>query len=360
MLQYQYIVLVKLTKKGDSMVTIKDIARLSKVSTATVSRILNNDPTLSVTEDTRNRVIEIVNELNYKPLRKKSSKVGNKQMDVYQIGLIMLNDETIDPYFQSIRHGIENTCHQYSFTITSTMMVGKSNITAESLSDLDGLIVIGDIDINDLTKIYNKNDHIVAVDYLPQGTNVDVVISDFEGATQQVVDHLFTLGHTDIAYLGGKGNVYELVENKTIKKEDTRKCTFEKIMKDKGLYNPAKVLEGDWGSTSGYMLTKQLMESGMLGSAIVVGSDPMAIGVLRALHEAGIKVPDDVSVFGFDDIEAAAFINPPLSTVRVHGNEMGKTAVKLLYDRLKGREIPIKAVLPAQLILRDSVGERKK
>ena len=340
------------------MATIKDIADQANVSTATVSRILNNDPTLSVSDDTRKRVIEIVNELNYKPLRKKSGKT-DKSNEIYNIGVIMLNDETIDPYFQSIRLGVESTCNQYSLNIVSTMMVGKSNITAESLSGLDGLIVLGDIDIGDLKEIYYENNNIVAVDYLPQDSNVDVVISDFEGATQKVLEHLAELGHSDIAYLGGRGMVFGVSRQKTKEKEDIRKMTFEKVMKEKGLYNPAKVLLDEWGPTSGYALTKQLIDNGPLPSAIVVGSDPMALGVLRALHEADIKVPEDVSVFSFDDIEAAAFMNPPLSTVKVYGDEMGKTAVKLLYDRLKGRTIPLKVTIPTELVLRDSVSVKK-
>ncbi|MCM3728115.1 LacI family DNA-binding transcriptional regulator [Neobacillus cucumis] len=340
------------------MTTIKDIADQANVSTATVSRILNNDPTLSVSDDTRKRVIEIVNELNYKPLRKKSGKT-DKPNENFNIGVIMLNDETIDPYFQSIRLGVESTCNQYSLTIATTMMVGKSTITAESLSGLDGLIVLGDVDIGDLKEIYYENNHIVAVDYLPQDSHVDVVISDFEGATQKVLDHLLELGHTDIAYLGGRGMVFGVSRQKSKEKEDTRKMTFEKVMKEKGLYNPDKVLIDEWGPTSGYTLTKQLIENAQLPSAIVVGSDPMALGVLRALHEADVKVPEEVSVFSFDDIEAAAFMNPPLSTVKVYGDEMGKTAVKLLYDRLKGRTIPLKVTIPTELVLRDSVSVKK-
>ncbi|MBM7650829.1 LacI family DNA-binding transcriptional regulator [Neobacillus cucumis] len=340
------------------MATIKDIADQANVSTATVSRILNNDPTLSVSDDTRKRVIEIVNELNYKPLRKKSGKT-EKSNEVYNIGVIMLNDETIDPYFQSIRLGVESTCNQYSLNIVTTMMVGKSNITAEALSGLDGLIVLGDVDIGDLKEIYYENNHIVAVDYLPLDSNVDVVISDFEGATQKVLEHLIGLGHTDIAYLGGRGMVFGVSHQKTKEKEDSRKMTFEKVMREKDLYNPDKVLIEEWGPTSGYNLTKQLLENGQAPSAIVVGSDPMALGVLRALHEADMKVPEDVSVFSFDDIEAAAFMNPPLSTVKVYGDEMGKTAVKLLYDRLKGRTIPLKVTIPTDLVLRESVTVKK-
>jgi LacI family transcriptional regulator len=341
------------------MVTIKDIAKRSKVSTATVSRILNNDPTLSVSEETRKRVIEIVNELNYKPLRKKSGK-ASKTTESYNIGLILLNDETIDPYFQSIRLGVEDACNQYPLNIVSTMTVGKSEITAEILSGLNGLIVIGDIDIEDLKTIYYQNNHIVVVDYLPKNRDVDVVISDFEGATHQVLEYLFSLGHTNIAFLGGKGMVFGVSQPKMMEKEDIRKSVFEKIMKEEGLYNPDNVLLGDWGPTSGYSLTKQLIKNGSLPSAIIVGSDPMALGVLRALHEADIKVPEQVSVVSFDDIEAAQFMNPSLSTVKVYGDEMGRTAVKLLLDRLRGRKIPLKVVLPTQLVIRDSVTQALK
>lgn len=340
------------------MVTIKDIAKHSQVSTATVSRILNNDPSLSVSEETRKRVLEIVSKLDYKPLRRKSVK-PKKQEEMYNIGVIILNDETIDPYFQSIRLGAEDACNQYPLSIVSTMIVGKSQITAESLSGLDGLIVIGDVDIADLKGIYADNNNIVAVDYLPKDTNVDVVISDFEGATELVISYLLELGHSDIAYIGGKGEIFGVSKFKTSDKEDTRKSTFEKIMKEKGIYNEDKVLIGEWSTASGYTLTKQLIEMSPLPSAIVVGSDPTAMGVLRALHEADIRVPADISIFSYDDIEAAAYMNPPLSTVKVYGDEMGKTAVKLLYDRLKGRTIPLKVTLPAELVIRDSVNPKK-
>jgi LacI family transcriptional regulator len=336
------------------MVTIKDIAKRANVSTATVSRILNNDPTLSVSDETRKKILDLVIELDYKPLRKKSVK-AEKSIESFNIGLIFLNDESIDPYFQSIRLGVESTCHQYPLNIVSTMVVGKSAITSETLSDLDGLIVIGDIDTKEIKEIYYKNSNIVVVDYQPlNDSDVDVVISDFEGATMQVINHLLDLGHEEIAFIGGKGLVHGVVSGKMVEKEDVRKSTFEKVMKEKGLYNPSFILEEDWGPANGYSLTKQLIENGKMPSAIVVGSDPMALGVLRGLHETGIQVPNDVSVVSFDDIEAAAYVNPRLSTVKVHGDEMGRTAVKLLYDRIMGRKIPMKVTLPTELIIRDS------
>jgi LacI family transcriptional regulator len=341
------------------MVTIKDIAKLANVSTATVSRILNNDATLSVSDETRKKILDLANELDYKPLRKKSVKT-EKKIESFTIGLIFLNDESIDPYFQSIRKGVESTCHQFPINIVSTMVVGKSVITSDTLSELDGLIVIGDIDTKEIKEIYYKNNNIVVVDYLPpHDHNVDVVISDFEGATEQVIDYLLDLGHQEIAFVGGKGLVHGVVSGKMAEKVDVRKSTFEKVIKEKDLYNPSYILEEDWGPANGYSLTKKLIENEHQPSAIVVASDPMALGVLRALHESGIHVPNDVSVVSFDDIEAAAYVNPRLSTVKVHGDEMGRTAVKLLYDRLLGRELPMRVMLPTELIIRDSSSAKK-
>lgn len=119
------------------------------------------------------------------------------------------------------------------------------------------------------------------------------------------------------------------------------------------------MLVGEWGPNGGYKLMQELIRRGQLPSAIVVASDPMALGAFRALHQAGIKVPEDISVFSFDDIDSAAYLTPALSSVKIHSFEMGKTAVKLMYDRLKGRELPLKIVLPTELVYRESVTRKK-
>lgn len=342
---------------GELVATIKDIAEKANVSTATVSRILNKDQTLSVTEETKKRVMKVASELDYKPVRKKQTK-EIKRGNNYQIGIIFLNDEAIDPYFQSIRLGVETICSQFSINLAVMMTVGNTPIASEGLVGLDGLIVIGDIDIADLQTLYMENEHIIAVDQVPAVSNIDVVVADLKGATRNVLNHLFELGHTEITYIGGEGKVYSVSNLHTAAKVDIRRKTYEQVMKENGLI--CHVLEGDWGPSGGYSLTKQLIDSKQIPTAIVVASDPMALGVLRALHENDINVPQDISVFSFDDIEAAAFMNPRLSTVKVYGEEMGKTAVKLLYDRLNGRSVPMKVTIPTELVFRDSVSDAKK
>ncbi|MDM5340501.1 LacI family DNA-binding transcriptional regulator [Fictibacillus enclensis] len=337
------------------MTTIRDIARHAKVSTATVSRILNNDSSLSVSEETKKRVLEATMELKYKPLRKKAPKVEMKRTEC-QIGVLILNDETVDTYFQSIRLGIERTCREFDLNIASVMAVGKSDISSESFCDLDGLIVIGDIDISDLKTIYHQNNNIVVVDYLPVEKDVDAVISDFENATDEILNYLFSLGHSNIAFIGGKGMVYGLSSKNNREKEDARHAAFNKIMKEKGLYHSKFIKTDEWGTANGYALMKELLVEEHLPTAVVVGSDPMALGVYRALHEAGLKIPEDISIVSYDDIEAAAFLTPPLSTVKVYTDEMGKTAVKILYDKLNGRNVPLKVTLPTELVIRESSG----
>ncbi len=340
------------------MATIKDIAEQANVSTATVSRILNNDPSLSVSGNTRKKVLEVVSELNYQPVKRNKAK-SVKAKESSNIGLVLANDEAIDPYFMSIRKGIESICNEYSLSIASVFNIGKSHFSSAIMADLEGLIVLGDVNIKELQQVYNKNNNIVFVDFLPEKENCDVVIADFETATCEIMNYLFSQGHSRIAYIGGKGLIRSIHNGRMIEKEDIRKSTYERIMKEKGLYQSEHILLGEFGPMSGYTLMKKLMEQESLPTALVVASDPMAIGVIRALHEAGIKVPEDISVISFDDIEASAFLNPTLSTVKIPTEEMGKTSVKLLYDRLKsGREVPLKVTLPTELVLRDSTGPK--
>ncbi|MGI8385329.1 LacI family DNA-binding transcriptional regulator [Robertmurraya sp. P23] len=343
------------------MTTIKDIAVQANVSTATVSRILNNDPTLSVSDITRKRVQEVVHELNYKPVRKKSVK-AEKGTETHNIGLLLTTtkeEEARDPYFMSIRNGVEMVCNEYGLNITSVFTLGLSELNPEVMAGLQGLIVIGRVNSEELKAAFNEKNHVVYVDFNPEEKDFDVVISDLEKATLEVIDKLFELGHEDIAYLGG-GNFYKgLLHQGFVGNEDVRKIVYEKTMKKYGLYKEENVLNGDWTPSGGYIQMKRFIQSGKLPSAIIIASDPMALGAIRSLHEAGIKIPEDISVVGFNDIDAAAYLQPALSTVKIHTTEMGKTAVKLLYDRIKGRDLPMKVVLPTELILRESTGEKR-
>lgn len=338
------------------MATIKDIAREANVSTAAVSRILNYDQTLSVSDDTRQRVLEVAQQLDYKPSKRKSSgKVAKEENRTFQIGLVIAltpQDEVNDPYFLSIRQGIERRCEQIGLNISSVIRINEETVYS-NFQELDGLIVIGSIDITEGNPFYLQNTNIVFVNSSPDEDRFDSVVSDYERATEGVLYQLFAAGHERIGYIGGKEMVKRL-NGEVYRMEDTREKTFQRIMTEKGMYNPEYTFIGEWTPASGYELMKEVLDKGDRPSAFVVASDPMAIGTMRALHEAGIKVPEEMALISFDDIEAAAFLNPPLSSVKVHTDEMGALAVDTLLSRLKGRQIPIKVVLPTKLIVRES------
>ncbi|QCS52621.1 LacI family DNA-binding transcriptional regulator [Priestia flexa] len=342
------------------MATIKDIAQQAGVSIATVSRILNSDQTLSVADDTRKRVINTAKSLNYQSSKRKNTAYS-KLTETRSIGLILTTsqkDEVNDPYFLSIRLGIESICEAYHFKIENVFVVGENEIPKGGLNHLDGLIVIGAIDEKDLASFYYNKNRLIFVDYTPKGNDFDVVTSDFEAATRDLIEKLEEMNHKDIAFIGGKVITKRLSDSAGEHHSERRQNTYERVMKEKGNFHSRYVKVTGWDPIHGYEMTKELINQESMPTAIIVASDPLAIGALKALNEAGIHVPKEVSIVSFDDISAAAYLTPSLSTVKIHTEEMGKTAVKLLHDRLKGRELPIKVMLPTSFIARESIAEK--
>lgn len=341
------------------MVTLKDIANEAHVSTATVSRILNNDKSLSVSDDTRERIMMIARNLGYKPLRKRETKKQDvKLKQVHNIGIIFSyseQDEVNDPYFSVIRQGIEKQCREKSVNISSVIRIDGNPLDVD-LNDLEGLIVVGSVDAEDLREIYYKNNNVVFIDDSFDLKGYDSVISSLEKAAEVVVNHLVDLGHKNIGYFAGKKTAKKITSNESTEIEDVRMKAYKRRMKELGLYNPDNIIMGDWSAASGYNLMKKAIETGQLPSAFIIASDPMSTGALYALHEAGIKIPEDIAIVSFDDIEAAAYLNPPLSSVKVYTEQMGKMAVNVLLDRFEGREIPVQVVVPTKLMVRKTCG----
>jgi len=329
------------------MATIRDIAKLAGVSSVTVSRVLNRDSSLSVSDETRQRIISIAEELNYKTPRNRKAQ-ENRDLSNIKIGMVMFlteHQEEVDAYFLSIRHGIEKECMAQG--INSTNIIRKSLHTNPEMTfgDEDGLIFIDrsfDFTVEHAKQVKN----VVFIDYSPDVESFDSVVIDFERVTKLVLDHLFSLGHTKIGYIGGFRTYGQ----------DQREYHFERLMKEKGLYNPDYVYVGGWGTPEGNRLMIDAIAKGDLPTAFFMGSDSLAIGAIHALKEAGIRVPEDVAIVGFNDIEIAQFISPPLTTIRIQPEMMGRMAVKLLVDQIKGRDIPVQVTVPSKLIVRSSCG----
>jgi LacI family transcriptional regulator len=177
------------------MATIKEIAAHAKVSSSTVSRVLNNDPTISVTAETRDRILEVSKELGYKTVRKRKSDQNLSKPTSPRIGIFLahtleeVEDGVDDPYFTGIRQGIESECLNQG--IFSNKIIRLSDEYQEPfIDDIDGLIVIGVMNPSVLNRVFDCTDHVVFVNCSPDEDKYDSVISDFEKATTSVLMHL--------------------------------------------------------------------------------------------------------------------------------------------------------------------------
>jgi len=290
---------------------------------------------------------------------RRSSQQAAQQLKDYKIGLVTFCSEqfeTEDPYYLSIRLRIEQEFNQLGLHITRTIRwVNRESY--DSLSGLNGLIVIGKFEFDPYDLYFSQIQNVVFVDYSPDESRFDSVVVDFDKVTRIALDHLTGLGYTRIGLVSSRDFIIRFGSDSGTGSVDQRQSSFESYMKQRNLFLPEHVHISDRFSMSiGYQIMKEAIDKGNLPEAFLIGSDPMAIGAGRALREAGLRVPQDIAIVGIDDIEMAAYADPPLTTVKIFTEQMGQSAVKLLLERIGGREVPLKIVLPSKLIIRDSCG----
>lgn len=332
------------------MATIKDIAEKAGVSSATVSRVLNYDATLSVSDDKRKLILEIAEEMDYVTPRQRSDKRTQPNMRIGLIHWYTIHQELEDPYYMSIRMGIEKQCYEQN--IDMVKVYDPHNYDFNQMSDVAGLIAIGKFSDEEIQRFKTVSPLIVFVDSSPFENEFDSIVIDFEKAVVGVIQHFIDNGHQKIGYIGGR----EYVGKDKLPLGERREIVFRDYLIKCGLLDSAQIYIGTFVAASGYELMKKAIESSaVLPTAFLIASDSMAIGALRALHESGIKVPEQVSIIGFNDIPTSKYTVPPLASVRVHKEFMGETAVDLLLERIqKKRTIAKKVIVPTELILRES------
>lgn len=332
------------------MATIKEIANKANVSPATVSRVLNYDATLSVSDEKRKLIFEIAELLDYKPPRKRGTATGKKS----KIGLIhwySIKQELEDPYYMSIRIGIEKTCYDQMVEIVKVYEPMSADLN--QLSGVDGIIAVGKFADEEIEAFEHITHNIVFVDSSPKEHDFDSIVINFKHGVRQALEYLFEKGHERIGYIGGQ----EFIGQQRILLGERRLSIFEDLMRQKGFYNEKDVYIGAFVAESGYQLMKEaLKRPGDHPTAFFIASDSMAIGALRAVYENNLTVPKDVAIVGFNDIPTSKYTTPPLTTIRVYKEFMGETAVEMLLERIqKNRTIAKKVVLPTALVIRESV-----
>lgn len=334
-------------------VTLKDIARIAKVSPATVSLVINNRP--GVGEETRDRVLMIVQLLNYTPNLVARSLVKGRS---HHIAMLITN--TLNPIFPEMAAGVDHVLKEfgYSVSIISTQddidTEGKEIVKIRARG-VDGIIASASlIDDENIRLLATSGYPVVSVlRRVYDCDELDYVIVDNIKGGYLAAEHLIRLGHKRIGVIKGPSNTSTGVER------------FEGALdafSDYGLPVADDLLaQGDYFKKSGYLVTTNLMKGPKKNrpTAIYACNDEMALGAFEAIFDMGLKLPDDVALVGFNNIEATALRTIEITTVSQRKHEMGRLAAKRLIDKIekkRGYKTPLQVILEPELIIRKSCG----
>lgn len=330
---------------SESVVTLKLVAEKVHLSPGTVSAVLNNSPSAKhIPETTRNRIFAAARELKYKP-NLMARSLRNKR--TYTIGVIPT--DISDGYGGQVIAGIEEYARQKDYFFITGIHHHDPQLF-QRYSELllergaEGVITI------DLNLQHNMPVPVVAVSGHRQEENATNVILDQRLGVKLALEHLVSLGHRKIAVMIGNPDSADAAQ---------RWGAISEIARDLGVpIRPELTVQlagEESGPALGYPYAKMLLERKQPFTALFAYNDASAIGAIRALREAGLRVPEDVSVVGFDDIQAAMFHSPSLTTVRQPLHQMGEIAAKVLLDRLEGKEDwPKQVAVKPELIIRES------
>lgn len=330
------------------MATIRDIAQLAKVSKTTVSRVLNYDESLSVSDETKKRIFEVAEQLEY--TKHKRNKVVTKGK-VVVVQWLTEKDELEDIYYLSLRMSVEKKILEEGFELVRYFKNGQIPFDEEVI----GIISIGECSIEEQQMMINLTPNIVFVGMETLTNEYDSVILDFDQAVYSVISFFMDHGHSKIGYIGGV-DVGKTIKGHPLGK-DKRTLAFEKYTQLLDIYHKQYVYEGSFDVDAGYeMMQKAIYELGDdLPTAFFIANDPLAVGALRALLEHNIEVPKRVALIGFNDTSVTRYVYPTLSSVKIHTEIMGEEAVELLIERIETeRKVSKKIIIATELSLKGS------
>ena len=326
--------------------TLEEVARRARVSTATVSRVLNGAAV--VRESTRKRVLQAAQELQYQPNLHARSLASNAS---HTIGVILSNIQ--NPFFLDIFCTLEDAARERGYTVVVEHTGYRPERLVEAVRSLVGLrpagvvMIVSEMDSAVMEEIAARNIPIAIYDVGHPAQHITQISVRYDIGMRRVVEYLYSMGHRRIAFLGHHAGLAPL---------DARRNTFCETMERyaRGAeYRTAEAPDSPGGARDA---ARDLLTSGFAPTAIVCANDFMALGVLRALREAGLSVPGDASVTGFDNIEIAAYANPSLTTVDIPRRQIGELCLQALLREGGGVTPGGTIVIDPELFVRESTG----
>ncbi|MFZ3071178.1 MAG: LacI family DNA-binding transcriptional regulator [Anaerolineaceae bacterium] len=331
-------------------ITVNEVAKKAGVSTATVSRVINNNKGVSGTLQARVRMA--IDELGYRPNRSAHHLRSGK---VKRIGVLFADIR--NPFFTSVLAGIENILYQAEYVL----LLGNSNedrkieqmhLQAFIDEGVAGIILASvSNNIKQYQQVLNAGIPILAIDRCSENLKVDTISINNVQAAKEATEHLINLGHRKVAFIGGP---------KHISTSRLRQLGYQQAI-DEHSDMKAEIATGDFRQEGGYRAMLELLSKPDRSSAVLVANNLMTLGALQAIIEKKIHVPEEIALVGFDDMPWSTSLEPSLTVVSQPTYEMGKIAARLLLDRIQNPDHPIQNItLETKLIVRESCGGLKK
>ena len=334
------------------MVNYNDIAKIAKVSPTTVSHVINE--TRFVSDETKKRVLDAMKKLKYQPnLLARGLATGK----THTIGLVI--SDIKNPFYPELVQGVEELAikNDYNVFLCNTdydIEKGLKSTGALIRKKIDGIIVASSqADSFLIRELIESEIPFVLVDWGKRNVNIDSLYFDYRVGIAEAISHLVSLGHKRIYFISGP---------KTLKTAKIRIKNFidvvEKYKDDNLIY---KILEGNHKIEGGIKTAQKILKGKDLPTAVICSNDLTAIGVMKAFKAGSIKIPEDISIIGLDNIALTEIVSPALTTIELERYKIGSTAMELLLNRINDKNLPKQTrIFKTKLIVRESTSEIKK
>jgi DNA-binding LacI/PurR family transcriptional regulator len=336
------------SKRNPARMDIHTVAQLANVSIATVSRTINHNA--SVNPKMANRVWEVIRELNYLPNTQARALVSGRSR---LLGLIV--SEITNPFFPELIQGFEDVAVEHGYEI----LIGSTNYDPERMKSCirrmverkaEGVAVMTfGIEEPLLDQLADRKIPLVFVDVGPERPGISLLRVDYHHGIRQGVQHLAALGHRDIAFVTGPLSLHSA---------HSRLAAFQRAMQECGIVVDTRwIVEGDHTMEGGIAAAEKLLTGARLPTAVMCSNDMTAIGVLHKAYRAGLRVPDDLSIIGFDNIHITQMTIPPLTTIQMSCFDLAREAVMALRAHVEQTPAPKRDYpIETQLVVRETTG----
>ena len=335
------------------MATLKDVARQAGVSQAAASRILNQDPSLSVTEETRNRVLNAAAELNYKKTAEKKPRPMEERE--FRVGIAQMFDAKElqeDLYYLALKNALDQECFARQWTTVPLFRDEQRRFKARNDLPLDGLFAIGRFTREEVANFREYTGKIVFLDSDPDPMQYYSILPNYHLAVRLALKHFREKGFSQVAYVG---SVNTFGDRKELTM-DPRFYYYRAGLVNRDCFDQELVLDCPMTAKGGHqVMTEFLQRHKRPPEAMFVASDSIAPGLMMALREQNLSVPEDTSVITFNNTVLSQFSNPPLTSIELHMQENVRAAAFCMELLWRGDHCGKRIVVPCSLVSRDSV-----